>query len=89
MVFDYSDNGGQFKDFESGNHARRRKPLVYKKCPVHSSQANSAYGTAAFPDNFFFFIHSLLTPDSKSASGEKEAGLPGMSSGFHPPEYAV
>ena len=36
------------------NHARRRKPPVYKKCPVHSSQANSAYGTAAFPDNFFF-----------------------------------
>ncbi|WP_180975908.1 hypothetical protein [Akkermansia sp.] len=71
------------------NHARRRKPPVYKKCPVHSSQANSAYGTAAFPDNFFFFIHSLLTPDSKSASGEKETGLPGMSSGFHPPEYAV
>jgi len=55
----------------------------------HEENIIPAYGTAAFPDNFFFFIHSLLTPDSKSASGEKETGLPGMSSGFHPPEYAV
>ncbi|MCD8064478.1 hypothetical protein [Akkermansia sp.] len=71
------------------NHTRYRKPPAYKKCPVHSSQANSAPGTTAFPDNFFFFIHSLLTPDSKSASGEKETGLPGMAYGFRPSEYGV
>ncbi|MHA3690318.1 hypothetical protein [Akkermansia muciniphila] len=71
------------------NHARRRKHNAYKKYPVHSSQANSVSGTTAFPDNVFFFIYSLLTPDSKSASREKQAGFTDMASGFLLPENVV
>ncbi|WP_215427886.1 hypothetical protein [Akkermansia muciniphila] len=71
------------------DYAKSRKPPAYKKYPVHSLRSNSACGAAAFYDNFFFFIYSLLTPDSKSASGKKESGWPGKAAGFRRPERAA